>query len=302
MKLKRRISKKYNPNRLVALIDMDVLCYAIGFAAQSNEHLLTPRDKRYIPVVFDKKKDLNKWVKERGIIDYEVVTTIIPDPVENALHSVKVFINSILEATGASSYKGYLTGGGNFRELVAVTLPYKGNREGMVKPIHFQAIRDYLINHWNAEVIEGMEADDALAIEQTNHFKACYSHKDIQTVICSIDKDLRMVPGNHYNWNKERRDFVTEEEGMVSFFKQLLTGDSTDNIQGLRGVGPKTADKLLDSLNLKEMLSTVGLEYAIREEDPEARLREDGALLWMLRKEGEYFDLDRMIRSLAERE
>jgi len=39
---------------------------------------------------------------------------------------------------------------------------------------------------------------------------------------------------------------------------QMLTGDSTDNIHGLKGIGPKKAEKLLKDVPTKDMLEAVG--------------------------------------------
>ena len=62
----------------------------------------------------------------------------------------------------------------------------------------------------------------------------------------TIDKDLRQVPGWHLNPDKEQDPiFVSEEEGDRFFYKQWMSGDSTDNIPGLWRVGPKKAEKVL---------------------------------------------------------
>lgn len=39
---------------------------------------------------------------------------------------------------------------------------------------------------------------------------------------------------------------VSELEGMYNFYKQLLTGDRVDNIQGIPGIGDKKAEKILE--------------------------------------------------------
>jgi hypothetical protein len=54
----------------------------------------------------------------------------------------------------------------------------------------------YLIG-LGAVVVDGMEADDALAIEQTQYN---LDMGEECSVICSRDKDLRQVPGYHYGW------------------------------------------------------------------------------------------------------
>ncbi len=67
-------------------------------------------------------------------------------------------------------------------------------------------------------------------------------------VMVTIDKDLRTVPGWHYNPDKE--DFpvkVTACEAKRFLAKQWLMGDSTDNIRGCPAIGPKKADTFLDT-------------------------------------------------------
>jgi DNA polymerase-1 len=85
-----------------------------------------------------------------------------------------------------------------------------------------------------------LEADDAMGIVATNG-------RVENPVICSVDKDMRGVPGWH--WNPNRDDFpvyITEEQADRVFHTQWLTGDSTDGFKGIPKVGPKTAEKLLD--------------------------------------------------------
>ncbi len=48
---------------------------------------------------------------------------------------------------------GFLTGHGNFRNDIAVTAPYKGQRKGL-KPAFHGLIREYLTSAWNFKVTE----------------------------------------------------------------------------------------------------------------------------------------------------
>lgn len=175
----------------------------------------------------------------------------------------------------ASHAQFYLTGKGNFRESVAVTQPYKGNRVGH-KPHHYQAIRDHLVNEWGAEVTCGIEADDALGIAQTE-----------ESVICSIDKDLLMIPGRHYNWQRKEYYEISEWEGWRNFYTQLLTGDRTDNILGVWKDTPKFKERahvVLNGLAPEEMKCIVGMEYALEYDNPEERMQEAADLLWIQRE------------------
>lgn len=220
------------------LIDGDPIVYRIGFASQ--------------------KKD-----KDTGLVT--------ADPESHALHSCKIFINNILKDTEASAYKVYLTGKDNFR--FKIRKDYKENRKGTEKPVHYQVIREYLQSKYQAQVINGMEADDALALAQTDN-----------TAIATIDKDLLMVAGRHYNYVKQTWQTVTAEEGIRFFYKQMLTGDRVDNITGIRGIGDKKADKILDATDRDAWDKTIIDMYIEEFDDGFQRCVENTQLLWMLQR------------------
>ena len=221
------------------LIDGDHIVYRIGFACQ--------------------KKD-----KETGLVT--------ADPESHTLHSCKQFINQMLEVTGADTYKIYLTGKGNFRYKVRED--YKANRKGADKPVHYQLVRDYLVKKFKAQVVDGMEADDALALGQQS-----------DTAIASIDKDLLMVEGRHYNYGKCTWQDVTAKQGEYFFYKQMLTGDRVDNITGIRGLGEKKASKLLDTTPRKDWDETIIKLYMKEFEDGYHRAVQNTQLLWMLQRD-----------------
>jgi len=229
------------------------------------------------------------------------------EPVENALYNTKKLIKEILGSVGADDYRIYLTGKGNFRYDVATIKPYKGTRSGD-KPEHYDAITDYLINVWKAEVVEGIEADDAMSIEQCKLFEVKEEGTYGRSVICTIDKDLDMVPGNHYNWNTDDKywcdtyggleldDTKSKPKcvgaGIMFFWAQMLMGDTVDNIPGVPRVGPVKAYNLLkDCQTEDELFCIVGQQYAYKYDDPEAAMLENGRLLWMLQKEDTMWEI-----------
>ena len=198
-------------------------------------------------------------------------------------------IDRIVERSGADSWAGYLTeSSSNFRVGVATILPYKGNRSGSTKPPRYQMLRDHLLDVYSDRVtlVKGYEADDQLAIDQYQAEAAQLAPGN--TIICTIDKDLKMVPGWHYNWNTDEKVFVTKVEGLRWFYKQCLTGDMTDNIKGLHGVGAKSA--LVSKLDAMEdeltMFEHVYEQYEKRFGSyAEQFLIENGTLLWMMKDE-----------------
>lgn len=151
-------------------------------------------------------------------------------------------IHNILKALNTRKYRCYLTGQEKDNFRFDVYPAYKATRT-QPKPVHYQLIRDLLIMEHAADVVNGMEADDALGCDQATN-----------TIIVSIDKDLDQIPGWHYNFVKGIKYYVEPEQGMRHFYMQCLTGDRIDNIPGITGVGPKTAAKWLHGLTSEEDL------------------------------------------------
>ena len=212
-------------------------------------------------------------------------------------------IENILSAVGAESSQIYLSGKSNFRLGIATIRPYKGNRP-QDKPYWWGKIRDFLVHHRDAVVVDGIEADDILGIEQ---FKDLPGDKIAEaTVICSRDKDLDMIPGWHYSWsagNQKEKPIWWQDElsGLRAFYSQLLTGDPVDNIPGLYGVG--NSSKLVSNLSSLstelEMYSYVRGEYEKRFGTYWKQfLNENAQLLWILRTH----DTDEVLKRLEELE
>lgn len=186
------------------------------------------------------KKDIELHEGWELKLDYEV------DDVRyacyNAKHTLQRIYERVSEHFGEPPVtKIYLTSDdkSNFRFDLAKTKPYKGNRKAP-KPIHYEAVRDYLVDKHGATVVSGIEADDALGT-------AMWSNRNHLVVLASIDKDMRMIPGNHYNFVTDKFDRISKLQAAYNFYKQLLTGDTVDNIPGLPGWGPVKAQKLLHS-------------------------------------------------------
>lgn len=177
-------------------------------------------------------------------------------------------------------YKGFLTGKGNFRNDIAVTAPYKGQRVAD-KPVHYQALRDHLVNSWGFEVVQGIEADDAVGI-------AAYALAEDESIMVHIDKDLNQFRGWHYNYRKKEKYYVSEFEGLKSFYTQILTGDRIDNIVGLKGIGPVKAKRILEECtNENELYQAVLKAY----EGDQQRVLENGQLLWLQREANQVWQI-----------
>jgi 5'-3' exonuclease len=214
------------------------------------------------------------------------------EPVENVKHTLKLKMQSIIDKFDRGlSYHAYLTSTdkSNFRYALAKIKPYKGNRT-QPKPQYFEEAREYLVKYWNAEVIYGMEADDAIGIVQ-------YSDKSRNTCIVSIDKDMLTVPGFYLNWRTGAYGYTSLLEADRNFWKQMITGDTTDNIQGVQKWGKVKADKLLaECATSEEMRQAVIDVYKSAPEEgwngltAEEAFKEMGHLLFIRRKPNEGWD------------
>ena len=219
------------------LIDGDIVAYKCAATADGRVY-----SHPALMDTYKYKKDIVNFCVAASLDPNLVEVKFIPDPVEFAIHSVKLSMDRILEDN--CKYECitcvFLTGKDNYRN--AIHPDYKKNREGMRRPTHLAACKEYLSKKYRALTVEPYEADDLIGIAATSH-KADKEN----FIVCTIDKDLKMIPGTHYHL--DRRDFtiVCEEEALETFYKQVLTGDKTDGIVGLDGVGPATAEKQIQS-------------------------------------------------------
>lgn len=215
---------------------------------------------------------------DADIVAYKAAYATQNKEIDDAIDATDYLMDVILEDNlfdpgDTFAFEAYLTGQGNFRYDLAVTAPYKGERKGE-KPIFLYDIREHLVENWMAQVVHREEADDRIAIRATEFGK--------HSIIASIDKDFLQVPCTHYNITRRDWTTITETEGLLHFYKQILTGDKVDNIIGLYGIGPKKAEKILSGLvDEADMYLAVLDAY---EGDAE-RVLENGRLLWLRREE-----------------
>ena len=157
-------------------------------------------------------------------------------------------IASIMSELEGSTGKIAIKGSDNFRKEIYPE--YKGHRKKELteqEKEFFAYSYDYLQNGWGAIAANGMEADDLLAIWNTEK----------PGIIVSIDKDLLQVPGLHFNTRNKEYTNVTEDEGSLLLHTQVLMGDSVDNITGLKGIGKVKAAKVMEGVPVSQHLSAV---------------------------------------------
>jgi 5'-3' exonuclease len=250
---------------------------------------------------------------ETALIDGDLVAYRCSAACENedvgiALWQTTEMLNRLVYETNAIQYKCFLSGSDNFR--YAIYPDYKANRRDVPRPRHLQAVREHLVTFHNSVVTDGIEADDALGIEQ------CLSE---DTLIISIDKDLLMIPGQHYafeqtgtsskglRWCKPPKfTNVSPLDGLRNFYYQLIMGDRADNIPGYDGKMRAKVPQFLEST--VSYLNECSNEYEMFEHvrnmynDDDVLLR-NGQCLWIQRKENDLWCLpveEKMDRCEAE--
>lgn len=132
-----------------------------------------------------------------------------------------------------------------WREKIMPT--YKQHRRDKRKPLLYTGIREHC--HATYKTLERpmLEGDDVLGILATHPDLAMLKGATSRVVV-SIDKDLKTIPGEHYNYQKELSFTICEAEADYYHFMQALTGDTTDGYPGCPKIGPVSAAKILDPL------------------------------------------------------
>tara|TARA_R110000823_G_scaffold312823_1_gene439849 strand:+ start:2119 stop:2838 length:720 start_codon:yes stop_codon:yes gene_type:complete len=225
--------------------------------------------------------DMGKVLIDGDIIAYRAAFSTEQMGSSDTRRKVDDLIQFILDSTVlfpeiGLDYVVYLTGKGNFRDNIAKSHPYKGNRKSVQKPRHLQTARDHMESEYQAIISKGEEADDLIAKEA--------ARLDYHACVASIDKDMLQIPCWHFNI--VRGDYLKVEPygGIKFFYTQILTGDTADNIVGLWKVGPVKAKKILEDAETEEELwDLVVKAYDGNEE----RVIENARLLWLRREEEE---------------
>ena len=270
------------------LIDSDVLRYEIGFSGEFIDEAgeKQVRDFDFVADLFDQKiKEIcaECWATEPPLL---FLTN------DRRLHKK---VNKQRKKEGKEELE-YMP---NFRDEVAQKKEYKGNRKAE-KPFHYDNLTAYIFSKYDVKVAVGMEADDLMSVYQWGRVKG----GNLDTIICSRDKDLRITPGMHFGWPcGKQAQFgparVSEiggleikggkklvGTGLKFFYSQVLTGDAVDNYGGLPGCGPVAAHKSLHDCETEAELfeRVAGLYQAKCGETWREDMLEQCRLAWMVRE------------------
>ena len=178
----------------------------------------------------------------------------------NALYGfLKMYLKLLKEANPKYIVSVFDTGKKNFRH--DLYSEYKANRAKCPDELALQMpfFRDF-VKALGVKVIdkEGFEADDVIATitDKAKEFQ-------IGVEIVTADKDLmQLVESNvgiwdtmkdkHYDREAVKEKFGVYPENVLNYL--ALVGDTSDNVPGVKGLGPKTAVTLLENYDSIEAL------------------------------------------------
>ena len=158
---------------------------------------------------------------------------------EEAALAFETSLNRVLEKVEATNFLLAFSDSQNWRKDVLPT--YKGNRAETRKPMLLKWVRQYA-HKYGCITIPTLEGDDVLGIWATTKSKLDPVR---EFIICTTDKDLKTIPGKHYNFGRDEFFEISEHEADKWHMMQTLTGDTTDGYTGCPGVGPVGAAKIL---------------------------------------------------------
>ena len=213
---------------MIALIDGDVLCYH----ACRSRFAKTKTIENEVSVV-----RLDPTTGKRLEVEYtrEEDQQYLMD----SWDEFKLQLQEILDSLFTKNYMMAVKSPTNFRDDMYPE--YKKQRKDSSTPnIFVPVLRELAVREGFAIAAHGREADDLLRIWAMQAKEAGDPY-----TICSIDKDLKCIPGKFFNMKTKTMEDISYEDAKRHYYEQLLKGDPTDNIPGILGVGNVKATKML---------------------------------------------------------
>jgi 5'-3' exonuclease len=274
---------------MIAIIDGDVLAYQAcrprwekkADIKNGISKILLDGDGKRVPLEFTKEEDRSY--------------------LEESWANFKDDLQKLLETVYCTDFLMAVKGDNNFRNTLYPD--YKMNRHKDVNKqnLFVPTIRKLAVMEDLAIESTGCEADDLMCI---------WAHEAREVgedyIICSIDKDLKCIPGRHY-WMRrghEKLFEMSEPEAIRFQYEQFLKGDPTDNILGVPRVGEVKAAKILAPYDTEEEFQECVVEqYMLAYGDEwEEQLIINGRLIYLQKHKYDFFSINNwpVVKSLKE--
>lgn len=228
---------------MVALFDLDSLLYHSVYRIVSITQMKELLNAR--------REELTYYERKKIAFDY-----IVEEAYSRMGNKILKIYNDI-EETGIilTSYELYIT---NCSKSIRkeISSYYKSNRKSN---IWVNAIRKRLVIDSDVLFDDEYEADDLIADRARE-----LNIKDVEYLVISIDKDLKQIPGVHFDYYPIYEKQTDENGNTQKVFKQLkgisyttpfeswqmlamqvLMGDSGDRVKGIPRVGKDKAENIL---------------------------------------------------------
>ena len=144
-------------------------------------------------------------------------------------------VSTIIKTLSSDEILLLFTPKSTFRHDLCST--YKANRKNKRKPLGIAELKEWMMSEYPSKMFPNIEADDAIGILATSDPDGC--------VAVSADKDFGTLPITWYNHQRDILKTTTLAEANYFHLVQSLMGDATDGFPGIKGVGPRTAEKIL---------------------------------------------------------
>jgi 5'-3' exonuclease len=208
---------------------------------------------------------------------------------EESWENLKKDLSSLLDVLFCTEYLMAVKGSGNFRN--SLYPEYKLNRHADPnRQNHFvPTLRKLAVAEDLAVEATGREADDLMRMWAEEAIASGDEY-----VICSIDKDLKCIPGKHYLMHKKEFITVSPDEALRHYYEQLLKGDPTDNIPGVPRVGEVKAKKFLENCQTEnEFQEAVVDQYLMAYgDDWKQYLLSNGKMIYLQKHKDDYFKVE----------
>ena len=252
----------------VIIIDADTIVYAACAVCEYEVQVMGPDFMSEDEMM--EARSMPRW-------DEATMTHMDIDPADALRHATDK-LTLILDRIGGKieNVELHFTGGkDSFRyDLLRDAFPkdeemhYKFKRKKKPTPVGLQAVKELMCKLPGlmfSQIWYDYEADDAVVLRKKQEGE--------NGILCAIDKDVyKNVPGNH--WNYYEADWyevpivmrwveTSDEDARFHQYLQAITGDKSDNIPGLKGIGPAKALKFIEpGMTNDELWEGVKAAYA----------------------------------------
>jgi len=178
--------------------------------------------------------------------------------VSQALVHAEEKLQLILDGIGGKleNVELHFTGGrSSFRyDLLKEAFPndeemhYKFKRKKKSAPCGLQELKELMCTRHEGQIWYEWEADDVVVLLKKLH--------EDNSILCAVDKDvLKNTIGKHWNYYEAgylanpiimKWDEFDEDEANYNQYLQVIVGDKSDNVPGLKGIGPAKAAKFIE--------------------------------------------------------